>query len=94
MASKTDEVRVVLEEMREEGKGFYEWSKSVNRALVVEGLKVLDDYAEVKAEYEKALKDSDLGGGGYREYMLHGMRAGEQQIHLLAAILRSAGRIS
>jgi len=64
----------------------------LEKALVTEGLKVLDDYAEVKAEYEKALKSND--DDGYREYILAGMRAGEQQINLIAVILRSAGRIA
>ncbi len=89
MASKTvDEVRKALEEMK------ISWGSTCNieRVLVTEGLKVLDDYAEVKAEYEKALKASD--DDGYREYILAGMRAGETQINLISVILRSAGRIS
>lgn len=94
MTSKTvDEVRKALEEMKPDPHRMSTRS-GVEDALVTEGLKILDDYAEVKAEYEKALNDSDLGGGGYREYILAGMRAGETQINLIAAILRSAGRIS
>jgi len=90
MASKTvDEVRKALEEMK---SGFVGSTCNIERVLVTEGLKVLDDYAEVKVEYEKALKASD--DDGYREYILAGMRAGEQQINFIAAILRSAGRIS
>ena len=90
MASKTvDEVRKALECIQNAGP----FACAIEHALVTEGLKILDDYAEVKAEYEKALNDSDLGGGGYREYILAGMRAGETQINLIAAILRSAGRI-
>jgi len=90
MASKTvDEVRKALEEMK---SGFVGSTCNIERVLVTEGLKVLDDYAEVKAEYEKALKDRN--DDGYREYMLAGVRAGEQQINFIAAILRSAGRIS
>lgn len=84
-----DEVRKALEEMK---SGFVGSTANIERVLVVEGLKVLDDYAEVKVEYEKALKSRD--DDGYREYMRAGVRAGEQQINLLAAILRSAGRIA
>ena len=99
MASNTvDEVRKALEEIRrierDACESFSCSAHDVSSAFVTEGLKVLDDYAEVKAEYEKALNDSDLGGGGYREYILAGMRAGEQQINLIAVILRSAGRLS
>ncbi len=89
MTSKTvDEVRKALEYIQNAGS----LACAIERALVTEGLKVLDDYAEVKAEYEKALKDRN--DDGYREYMLAGVRAGEQQINFIAAILRSAGRIS
>ena len=92
MTSKTvDEVRKALEEMKPDPHRMSTRS-GVEDALVTEGLKILDDYAEVKVEYEKALKASD--DDGYREYILAGMRAGEQQINLIAAILRSAGRLS
>ncbi len=86
-----DEVRKALEEMKPDPHRMSTRS-GVEDALVTEGLKVLDDYAEVKAEYEKALKDRD--DLGYREYMKAGVSAGEKQINLIAAILRSAGRIS
>ena len=92
MTSKTvDEVRKALEEMKPDPHRMSTRS-GVEDALVTEGLKILDDYAEVKAEYEKALKDRN--DDGYREYILAGMRAGEQQINLIAVILRSAGRLS
>lgn len=94
MASKTpnplDEIRKALEGIKT--TRFTGGMCKIEQALMVESLKVLDDYAEVKAEYEKALKDRD--DDGYREYVRAGMRAGEQQINLIAAILRSAGRIA
>jgi len=87
MASKTvDEVRKALDLLKNAN------TTRLEKALVTEGLKVLDDYAEVKAEYEKALKSND--DDGYREFILRGVKAGEQQINLIAAILRSAGRLS
>ena len=85
-----DEIRKALEGLKT--TRFTGGMCKIEQALMVEGLKVLDGYAEVKAEYEKALKDKD--DDGYRQYMLNGVRAGEQQINLIAAILRSAGRIS
>lgn len=80
MTSKTvDEVRKALEEMKPDPHRMSTRS-GVEDALVTEGLKILDDYAEVKVEYEKALKASD--DDGYREYILflHGvsMQAGSR----------------
>lgn len=90
-----DEVRKALEEIRrierDACESFSCPAHDTAHALITEGLKVLDDYAEVKIEYEKALKSRD--DDGYREYILAGMRAGEQQINLIAAILRTAGRL-
>ena len=89
-----DEVRKALEEMKPDPHRMSTRS-GVEDALVTEGLKVLDDYAEVKAEYEKALKSKN--DDDYRAFILRGVKAGEhgeQQINLIAAILRSAGRLS
>lgn len=83
---KADEVRRALDLLKNAN------TTRLEKALVTEGLKVLDDYAEVKVEYEKALKASDEDD--YREFILRGVKAGEQQINLIAVILRSAGRIS
>lgn len=83
---KADEVRRALDLLKNAN------TTRLEKALVTEGLKVLDDYAEVKVEYEKALKSND--DDGYREFILRGVKAGEQQINLLAAILRTAGRLS
>lgn len=88
MASKTDEVRKALEEMK---SGFVGSTCNIERVLVTEGLKVLDDYADVKAAFDRIPKDDDLG---YREYMKAAVRTGQQQINFIANILRSAGRIS
>ena len=87
-----DEVRKALDELKLRGEKRVDGLTELEDALVTEGLKILDHYAEVKVEYEKALKASD--DDGYREYILAGMRAGETQINLISVILRSAGRIS
>ena len=89
MASKTDEVRKALEEMK---SGFVGSTCNIERVLVTEGLKVLDDYADVKAAFDRIPKDDD--DLGYREYMKAAVRTGQQQINFIANILRSAGRIS
>jgi hypothetical protein len=93
MASKTvDEVRKALEELSRKGCMIVQCGcRDTHKAFVTEGLKVLDDYAGVKAEYEKGAKLND--DPGYREYMRNGMRAGEHQINFIAAILRTAGRM-
>ena len=87
-----DEVRKALDELKLRGEKRVDGLTELEDALITEGLKVLDDYAEVKMEYEKALKSRD--DDGYREFILRGVKAGEQQINLIATILRTAGRIA